>query len=130
MIRCSRLHIKKEGMPGGIILTDHIGYCRMNVLLGYVTVFRIPGLVGCPVQQGQIQQAVNDQTVILRGIHGTPGLDKLTYGMITGDQLVCCLNSCFFSLFVAGQLISCHTGRRIQKSHIVMIYFDLVINTV
>ena len=55
MIRCSRLHIKKEGMPGRIILTDHIGNSGMNMFLRNVTVFRISSLIGCPVQQRQIQ---------------------------------------------------------------------------
>ena len=102
----------------------------MDVLFRNITVFRISGLIGCPVQQRQIQQAVNDQAVILRSIHGPPCLNELAYGMITGDQLVCCLDCRFPALFAAGQLISCHAGRRIQKSHIVMIYFDLIVDTV
>ena len=130
MIRCSRLHIEEEGMPGGIILTDHIGNSRMDMLLRNVTIFRISGLIGCPVQQRQIQQAVNDQAVILRSIHGTPCLNELAYGMITGDQLVCCLDCRFPALFAAGQLISCHAGGRIEESHIVMIHFDLIVDTV
>ena len=84
MIRCSRLHIEEERMPGGIVLTDHIGYRCMDVLFRNITVFRISGLIGCPVQQRQIQQAVNDQAVILRSIHGPPCLNELAYGMITG----------------------------------------------
>ena len=130
MIRCSRLHIKEEGMPGGIILTDHISYRRMDMFLRNVTVFWVSCLIGCPVQQRQIQQAVNDQAVILRCIHGPPCLNEFSYGMIAGDQLVRCLNCRFSALFAAGQLISCHAGRRIEKSHIVMIYFDLIVNTV
>ena len=50
--------------------------------------------------------------------------------MISGDELVCCLDGCFSALFAAGQLISCHAGRGIQKSHIVMVYFNLVVNAV
>ena len=50
--------------------------------------------------------------------------------MISGDQLICCFDSCFPAFLASDQLISCHAGRRIQKSHIVMIYFDLIVNTV
>ena len=130
MIRRTCLHIEEEGMPGRIILTDHICYCCMDVLLSNITILGIPSLVGCPIQQWQIQQAVNDQAVILRSIHGTPGLNELAYGMISGDQLICCFDSCFPAFLASDQLISCHAGRRIQKSHIVMVYFDLVINTI
>ena len=50
--------------------------------------------------------------------------------MISGDELVCCLDGCFSALFAAGQLISCHAGRGIQKSHIVMIHFDFLVYTI
>lgn len=35
-------------------------------------------------------------------------LNKLPYRMISGDELVCCLDGCFSALFAAGQLISYH----------------------
>ena len=56
-------------------------------------VFFIPGLLGSPVEKGEIQKTVNDKPVILRLVHGPPGLDKLPDRVETGDQLVRCLHS-------------------------------------
>ena len=54
VIRCPRLHIEEKGVPGGMILTDHIGDRRVNMLLRNVPILRIAGLLRRPVEQRQI----------------------------------------------------------------------------
>ena len=85
MVRRPCFHIKKEGMPGRIVLPDDICNGRMNMFLCDISILCIPGLLRRPVQEGKIQQTVNDQSVIFRRIHGTPCLNKFSHRMIPGN---------------------------------------------
>ena len=88
MVWLPSFHIEKEGMPSRIIFPDHIFNCRVDMLLCNLPVFIVPCLFGGPVQQREVQQAVNNQPVILRRVHWTPCLDKLTHWMEPAYQLV------------------------------------------
>ena len=113
MVRRPGLHIEEEGMPCGIVLPYYVCDGGMNMLFRNVTIFTVPRLLRCPIEQRQIQQAVNNQPVVLRRIHGPPCRNKLAHRVISGNQLVGSLYGRFFSLLTSGQLISRHTGRRI-----------------
>ena len=64
VIRRARLHVEEKGVPGGKILPDHISQGGMDMALGDIPVFAVPGLLRGPVEQGQVQQAVDDQMCI------------------------------------------------------------------
>ena len=122
MVRLSGLRIHKKGVPGGIILPDHIGEGCVDVLLRNLPVFLLPGLLCCPVKEGQVQQAVDDKTVILLFAHFSPCLDKSAYRLETADQVVRCQKRGYPGVLHAGQLIGCHTGKAVEKSHIVVVH--------
>ena len=50
--------------------------------------------------------------------------------MKSADELIGCQYGCLSSRLIPGQFIARHAGRGIQKSHIVVIDFDLVFNAV
>ena len=130
VVRFSGLHIEKECMPCGEIFPNHIFNRRVDMFFRYLTVLVIACFFRRPVQQRQIQQAVDDEPVIFRRIHRSPCLNELAYGMISCNQLVRRFDGRLFSLFVSRQFVGRHTGRRIQKAHIMVLDLDFVVNSV
>ena len=87
------------------------------------------GLAG-PVQQRNIQHTVDNIAVIVGVIHGAPGLQKLSAGLVTGQQLVGGSDGGIFAFFAAHQLPRCHAGGAVQKAHVVVVYLHLAGNAV
>ena len=83
----------------------------MDVFFRNVPVLAVTGFFGCPVQKREVQKAVDDQAVVFRGIHSTPGLDEFSFFMETADELVCGLDRRFSSCPVSREFPGRHAGR-------------------
>ena len=99
------------------------------MLLCNVPVLVVPGLLRCPVQQRKIQQAVDNQAVIPGLVHRAPRLNKFSLCMVSGNQLVGCLDCRLPAFLTSDQLVCRHTGGRVQEAHVVMIHGDLFVNS-
>ena len=74
-------------------------------------VLSVSGHIGCPVKQGQVQQAVNDQAVVVLRSQRPPCLDETALFLKTADKLFGCHDSSLLCPLVSRKLIGCHTGR-------------------
>ena len=83
------------------------------------------GQAGGGVQQGDVQHAVDDKAVIVRIIHGTPGLQEPAAGLVAGQQLVGGGDGGVPGLFAAHQLPGGHAGGAVEEAHVVVVHHHL-----
>ena len=124
--RLPRLHIDKICMIGRIVLSQDTLHGSPDMILGHLCIALLAGHLTGPVENGQIQQAVDDQPVLRRFPHISPCLKELSVFPISFRQMIRRLERRFLPLFAAGQLISRHTGEAEQKSHIMMVHIDFI----
>ena len=124
------LRVKIIGMVSGTVRTDQHAQCRMYMGLRFFPVNSVSGYLAGPIQQRQIQKAVDNQPVISRLIWLSPCLQELPLLMKTLQKPAGRLNCGFLRLLAAGQLPGRHTGWRIQKSKIMGIRLNLMIDAV
>ena len=122
MVKFTCFGIQENGMPSGVILPDDVLHGGVNVFFCHITVLFISGHIRGPVQQGNIQQAVNNQAIVVFGAQLSPGLNEFAHGLVAGHQLIGRLQGCLPGGFTAGQFIGRNTGGDVQKSHIVVIH--------
>ena len=88
----------------------------------------VPSDLRGPVQQGNVQQAVDDQPAVLRRIRIPPGLNISAGGLVAGHQLVRRLDGSFFGTGASRQLIGRDTGGDVQKTHVMMVDSQLFVD--
>ncbi|MNP57865.1 hypothetical protein D3C76_1527310 [compost metagenome] len=96
-------------MEGGGILPDNmLGRLFGMVVRGFV-VFVFARFLCRPVQQRQVQAAVDDHSALLQGIvQIAPGLDNLRILQVAGHQPVRRLEACFPGFRAAGEPVLGH----------------------
>ena len=99
-----------EGVEGRAVGPEGVGHAGGGVFPGDVRVLLLPRLPGRPVQQRQVQQAVDDEAVVLRRAHPPPGLDELPLGLVAADELAGGQDSGLPGLLIPGELIGRHAG--------------------
>ena len=97
---------------------------------GRVLIPLIPGLPGRPVEQRNVQQAVNDQPVIIPGSKRSPGLDETARFPEPFHQLIRSQKPGPPGRPGAGQLVSGHAGEGVEETQIVVIQLDALFHPV
>ena len=83
------VHVHVEGVEGGVVLAHQVFLGLLGVAVGGGAVFPPPGQPGRLVQQGQVQQAVDDHPAPVGGVvQIPPGLDDPGLGEVPGQQVV------------------------------------------
>ena len=100
------------------------------MVVGSLGVLGVTGDLGGPVQQGDVHEAVDDQTVVVGCTDGAPCLDELVTGVVALHELVSGQDACTLCLLGAGQLVAGDTGDGVQEAQIVVIQLDAVLDTV
>ncbi len=102
------LLVEEIGMVGGVVGTHHqrqggmqVGNCDIGIV-GIARLFR------CPEQQRQVQQAVDDQAIVVGGSQRTPCLDELPIGLEPAYQIVSCQQGSCAPLLVVVELVGSH----------------------
>src|SRR5699024_873762 len=80
--------VHEEGVVGGAVGPEGVGQAGGDVPVGDVGVLCVAGDLAGPVEQRQVQQAVDDVAVVFRRAHLAPGLDELALGLEAADELV------------------------------------------
>ena len=100
------------------------------MLVGQVGVMGIAGGLAGPVKQRHIEQAVDDIAVVIPRPQSAPGLEELAFFLEAGAELVGGENGSLSAGLAASQLIGGHAGRAVQKAHVVVVHFDLMLDAV
>ena len=97
------------------------------MIIARFIIFFFAGYFSRPIQQRNIHKTINNQSICWRIIYIPPRLNKLTLFSVSGKQMICRLDSCFFCSVIAQKLICSDAWRHIQKTHIMMINSQLFI---
>src|SRR5699024_9997628 len=118
-----RVYIK--GVVGAAVRPERIGQAGGGVSRGDVAVDLLAGDAGSPVQQGDVQHTVDDKAVVVRIVHGTPGLQEPAAGLVAGQQLVGGGDGGVPGLFAAHQLPGGHAGGAVEEAHVMVVHHHL-----
>ena len=110
LFRFTRIHIKEKGMICGMILSDDILHCSLDMCFRFFCIFSVSGHLSGPEQKRHVQQAVNDQTVIVLVSQRPPCLEELAFFVKAGHKIVGSHDRRFLSGLISGKLVSSHTG--------------------
>ena len=124
------LGVKEEGVVGGVVGPHQVLHAGPGVGHGDVAVMRVAGDFAGPVEQRQVQQAVDDEAVVVGGVVGAPGLDELPFFPEAAAQLIGGQQGGLAAGLAAGELIGRHAGGRVQEAHVVVVHVDLALDAV
>ena len=114
--RSTSLSIEIEGMECRSIITDNVVSSLHIVVVCSLSILGIASNLGSPVQQRNVHEAVNDQTIVILCTDSAPSLNELVTLIVALHQLVSSQDTCALTLFRANQLITGDTGNGIQEA--------------
>ena len=94
-----------------------------------IVVFLIACFLISKEQELNIEQAVDNQTVMFFFAQVSPSLNEATFFLIAFNQLICSFQGCFSSLSISIYLIFSHTRRCVQETEIMVIQLYSLIDT-
>ena len=123
------LGIEVIGMIGAGVSTAYVVNGGVEVLESLLLIGLVTGNLGSPIKKRNVEKAVYDETVVLRIGNVAPSLNELTLLLITGKKMVSSHNSGSLTLLVACELICSYARGSVEEAHIVMVYTDLLGNS-
>ena len=124
------VRVHKEGVVGAAVRPEGVCQRGGGVGGGNFAVVAIAGSLAGPVEQRHVQHTIDNVAVVAGVVHGAPCLQKLSAGLVTGQQLVGGGNGGFFAGLAAHQLPRRHAGGAVQKAHVVVVHLHLAGNAV
>ena len=130
VIGAAGLGIHIEGMECACVVTDDVLAAGLEVLLRDLSIMRVASDLADAIEQGDVQHTVDDEAVMLGTVERAPCLKELTLFLPAGEQLVGGQDGGALCLFASGQLVAADAGERVEEAEVVVVEFDLVLDTV
>ena len=124
------LQVKVVRVIGRIVRAEDHFPRRFQMFQSALSVRTVPCDLGCPVKDRKIQKAVYDQPVIFFCVQFSPCLDELSLFTEPGLQVVRCQKGCLLCKLISRELISCHAGKAVNKTHVMMVHNDTVVDPI